>query len=346
MVFISTKSNQTVDDARGVILNPLPAADLEHIVRHTAKLSGVRVFMTGGTGFFGRWLLESFQVLSERAEIMVLTRDPSAFHAEVPHLANVRLCVGDVRNFEFPDFTPDYIIHAATPSTTGLATTDPAQTLDIILAGTQRVLEFARRAGARRLLLTSSGAVYGALPPELMHVGEDFTGSPDPLSPRSAYGEGTRVSELLCVLSGVPTVVARAFAFVGPHLPLDRHFAIGNFIRDGLAGGPIRISGDGTPLRSYLHAADLAIWLWTILLRGQPGRAYNVGDDRALTLAQVARLVADYFHTDIEIAKAATPGSPAQRYVPSTLRAQEELGLKTRIPLEEALDRTVRWLKT
>jgi nucleoside-diphosphate-sugar epimerase len=331
-------------------VKPLLGPDLEHIARHIAEpfaeMNGARVFVTGGTGFFGRWLLESFLSIDSGAQIMVLTRDAAAFRSEAPHLGRVQLCEGDVRSFPFPDFSPDYVIHAATPSSSGLAAIDPGETFDIIVRGTQRVLEFARRGAVRRLLLTSSGAVYGVQPPELSHVHEDYTGGPNPLAPGSGYGEGKRVSELLCVLSGVPTVVARCFSFAGPHLPLDRHFAIGNFIRDGLAGGPIRILGDGTPFRSYLHAADLAIWLWTILLRGQPGRAYNVGDERALTLAQVAGSVADYFHTDLTIARAAVPGSLAQRYVPSTLRARQELGLVTRIPFDEALDRTVRWLKT
>jgi nucleoside-diphosphate-sugar epimerase len=340
--------------------NPLPPEDLAHVLTHTRELwseaKGADFFVTGGTGFFGMWLLESFAHINDSLGLgmraTVLTRNPAAFAAKAPHLAtrsDLRFVAGDVRNFAFPAGTYPYVIHAATEASAALNEQAPHEMFDAIVGGTRRVLDFAAQAGPRKFLLTSSGAVYGRQPSDLTHVSEDYAGAPDPLAPSSAYGEGKRVAEHLCAVHarrhGYEVKVARCFAFVGPHLPLDTHFAIGNFLRDARAGRDIQIRGDGAPHRSYLYAADLAIWLWTLLLRGAAGRAYNVGSMADLTLGELAALTNRVtWNLGRVVIGAPASGGPAARYVPDTERAHRELGLAERIDLETALRRTFVWL--
>jgi dTDP-glucose 4,6-dehydratase len=138
--------------------------------------------------------------------------------------------------------------------------------------------------------------------------------------------------------------IARCVSFVGPHLPLNAHFAIGNFIRDALAGGPIRINGDGTPCRSYLYMADLAIWLWTILFRAPACRPYNVGSGESVTILETARAVAASATPALTVTVALTPmlgNSPLQRYVPNVFRSRVELKLNVEIGLRDAISRTL-----
>jgi nucleoside-diphosphate-sugar epimerase len=206
------------------------------------------------------------------------------------------------------------------------------------------------RAGATKLLLTSSGAVYGKQPAEMTQLPEDYPGAPDPLDPNSAYGEGKRLAELLCTLyhrqHGIETKIARCFTFVGPYLPLDTHFAIGNFIRDARAGGPIVVNGDGTPYRSYLYAADLAIWLWTILFRAPAGRPYNVGSDQAVRIAELATTIAGCFHPApaVRITRTPIPDQPATRYIPSVRRGRAELGLEQTLDVRKSIQKTATLL--
>jgi nucleoside-diphosphate-sugar epimerase len=157
------------------------------------------------------------------------------------------------------------------------------------------------------------------------------------------------MSEHLCVAYSNETQlacsIARCFAFVGPHLPLDAHFAIGNFIRDALANYPIHIKGDGTPLRSYLYAADLTIWLWTMLFTAPANRAYNVGSEDLYSIGGLAHLTAETLRPGlkVEIVGKPTLGAPISTYVPSTQRAKQELGLTQHISTAEAIRRTAAW---
>ena len=341
-------------------VKPLPPEDLEHVLEHTRELwseaSGGSFFITGGTGFFGMWLLESFAHINDKLALgmraTVLTRDPAAFASKAPHLAtraDLRFIQGDIRSFPFPEGHFDYIIHAATEASTKLNEEAPHEMFDAIVAGTRRVLDFATHCGVKKLLLTSSGGVYGKQPSEITHISEDYLGAPDPLLSASAYGEGKRLAEHMCCVHarhhGYEAKIARGFAFVGPHLPLDAHFAIGNFIRDAKRGAPIQINGDGTPMRSYLYASDLAVWLWTILFKAPHARAYNVGSVEDISIKDLADVVAMAHGGGLPLKPAVSQqsGCSILRYVPAINRASEDLGLRVRINLVEGINKTFIW---
>lgn len=343
---------------------PLPQDDLDHVLALTQSLweeaRGARFLITGGTGFFGMWLLESFRHINEALGLgmcaVILTRDPDKFAAKAPHLSrcnDLHFLKGDIRSFPYPEGAFSYVIHAATDASARLNQENPREMFDSIVSGTARVLEFASNAGVRKLLLTSSGAVYGKQPSEMTHVPETYHGAPDPLQMASAYGIGKLASEHLCLIEGVKrgfeVKIARCFAFVGPHLPLNTHFAIGNFLEAALSGRNLEIRGDGTPYRSYLYASDLAVALWTILFKGATARAYNVGSRYDLTISELARVVASTFGLSGSIHTFQTPPkvvTAASRYVPEVWRAEDELGLREHVSLPEALRKTAWWLRS
>jgi dTDP-glucose 4,6-dehydratase len=338
----------------------LPYQDLKHIMDHTRDLwedlRRARLFITGGTGFFGKWLVGSFlyanQQLDLKASASILSREPDSAKQSFPHLFSdpaITMLTGNVRNFEFPDGEFTHIIHAATDASAKLNDENPLAMLDTVIEGTRHTLDFAVQCKAEKFLLTSSGAVYGKQPAEMTHIPEEYQGAPDPSDPKSAYGIGKRTAEHLCTLYAkqyrLHSTIARSFAFVGPYLPMDIHFAIGNFILDGLNNRPIVIKGDGTPYRSYMYAADLTSWLWTILLRGESCRPYNVGSDEDMQIEQIAYAVAEQFTPPIgvKVLNRKEPGKTPERYAPDVGRAKTELGLTLNVSLRESIQRTIQW---
>lgn len=334
--------------------------DIDHAVDRMqplwSDLAGKRLFVTGGTGFFGRWLLETATTANRRfnlgLEIWVLSSRWEAFKNRAPALAAdpaIHGWSGDVRDYAFPPGRFSHVIHAASLLSQGHEP-DPQAMLDVIEGGTRRTLEFAAQAGVERFLFVSSGAVYGPQPPDCDRLAEDCLNAPDPLDARSTYGLGKRAAEHLCALAqrqhGFPITIARCFAFVGPHLPTGPGFAVLDFIRDALEHDRIRVNGDGTALRSYLYAGDLAVWLWTLLLRGQAGQAYNVGGDQAVSIAELANMVSTVLAPETPVSLAKAPQammSHRARYLPDVGKARRELGLEAWTDLPTALRRTAAW---
>lgn len=317
------------------------------------RLANQRLFITGGTGFFGLWLLSALSVTHQKGmlfEVTVLSRDPENFltrHPQFRKLSWLSFIVGDVSNFQIPQRDFDLILHAAA-ETSMEAHAEPLQMFDNIVFGARRVLEFAQLRGVRRILLVSSGAVYGKQLYPNIHQPENSQSACNPLLPISAYGEGKRVMELMGAIhhrkSGIEFVVARCFSFCGPGLPLDKHFAIGNFIYDALYGEQITIEGDGSSIRSYLYGADLAVWLLNLLLNGKSGQSYNVGSDVVLTIKELATIVRNTLspNKSILIRNNLVTSSSRSNYVPSIERARV-IGCEQWTSIEDSLRLTANY---
>ena len=314
------------------------------------------ILLTGGTGFFGRSLLRHWAATSDAGaltpQVTVLSRNPDTFARNYPDLARapwLRVQKGDVcvRTSLPQGQAFSHILHAATDSTLG-PQLSPLERYDQIVDGTRNLLDLAIASKAKRFLLTGSGAVYGPQPAGLTHLPESYNGMPDPLQAGNAYGVAKRTAEHLCALyfktHGLETVVARCFAFVGPDLPLDVHFAIGNFIRDALCEPAIMVRGDGSPVRSYLDQRDLAVWLTQLLDNGVAGEAYNVGSDQAITVAELANLVGRVLapNKDVHFSCTASASTDRNIYVPSIEKARQALGLQVKISLEDAIRETAK----
>jgi UDP-glucuronate decarboxylase len=317
----------------------------------------MHLLVTGGTGFFGKALLRYWSAGNvpnlTKARFTLLSRNPEQFISANAHLIsglNVQLVQGDIqRPKTLPEGDYTHVLHAATDSTAGLQLT-PLDRFNQIVEGTRNVLELARRCKTLRLLMTSSGGVYGNISHFTDGVPEDYLGMPDPLVPDNAYSVAKRQAEHLCALYndayGIQCVIARCFAFVGEDLPLNAHFAIGNFIRDALAGKEILIKGNGKQVRSYMDQRDLARWITVLLFKGKNNRAYNVGSPAGLSIFEIARKIAHLYSNkkpEIRVLNEEITVNDINRnfYVPNVSRAKLELNLELQFDFDESIRNTI-----
>ncbi|HSA31443.1 MAG TPA: NAD(P)-dependent oxidoreductase [Candidatus Omnitrophota bacterium] len=311
-----------------------------------------RIFVTGGTGFFGKWMLESFRwIINQegvKISVIVLSRDPERFLKTNPSFAReswLSFLKGDIRSFEWPEEHCDYMIHGAADAGAGRTPEQVHEVADVIEKGTERVLKFAAAKKPSRVLFLSSGAVYGTQPQNILHVDESYHGKPD-----TEYGRAKLSAERLCCeyasAHGFEIAIARCFAFIGPFLPLGRYYAAGNFLQNILDGKEVLIKGNGRTTRSYLYMSDLVIWLFKILQSGISLRPYNVGSDQRIEIADLAKLMVSLSGSNVpvRITNEYKEQGVAQ-YVPCIERAKKELNLKVGIGLEDAIRKMIEGAK-
>lgn len=338
-------------------------SDLDEVDRLVGSLwdhfRGAHILITGGTGFFGRWLVESLlwsnRVRSLNLQLTILSRDPATFLAgHGRYLAghpNLAWVAGSVSEFKAEGRPFTKIIHAASESNISGKADWPARQLASAIDGTRNIIALGAEHRIDAFLLTSSGSVY--LPSTDLEIGGRFSEGPSGLTDYTAerhiYGQSKKIMEIMTAMAGdsfgFRATIARCFAFVGPHLPLNANYAIGNFIRDVLEGRQITVSGDGTPLRSYLYASDLAAWLLTILARGSTARPYNVGGAKAYSIGEIAAIADSCSLRPQGVSIMQTPSGSGRpnSYLPDVGRAERELGLLATVPLRDAIERTLHW---
>jgi dTDP-glucose 4,6-dehydratase len=312
--------------------------------------------LTGSTGFVGTWLtlsfLEAKRKLGSRGDLILVSRNPLGQRRlleEAGYNSGYTTISSDVRLLS-PNSVPEgaRLIHAATPARASLNNSRPLEMLNIIVDGQKNLLEVAHAKETKAFLFLSSGAVYGKQPVDLEGLSEDWSGAPSVVDAQNAYHEGKRVAELMGNLYqsslNLPFVTARLFAFLAPFLPLDEHFAAGNFIGDAVAGRDISIQSGGGSIRSYQYGTDMSVWLWAILARGESGHAYNVGSDQSVTILELAQRVTAQSLGGVQVrVKGVDTPKNISRYVPAVHRAKLTLSLENCVQLDEAIRRTLRW---
>jgi len=315
------------------------------------KLRDSHVLITGGTGFVGKWLTETIIVLNQEynfnIQLYVLARNESKNHAFKEN-SNVHFIKSDIRNLKEIPSSIQYIIHAAGSPDSREHVSNPIRTIDTFYKGTQNILDQASRlSNLLKIVHLSSNKVYGN---NFAEVGVSEANTISTVFQNSdLYTEAKRVAEAICMAYRselhLPVVIARPFAFLGPFQSLEKPWAINNFIRDAMLGGPIRILGNEKTTKSYLYGSDLAAMLLNLLVLGESGEAYNVGNASPITLLCLANKIKEAINPAIEVkVKSSRDQYTSTLFdVPNCTKLEKLLRVKPLFSFDEALRRTITW---
>ncbi|HEY1173766.1 MAG TPA: NAD(P)-dependent oxidoreductase [Verrucomicrobiae bacterium] len=344
-------------------MNPaiaLVRADAEAVIEgRTQNLQALRnqhIFITGGTGFLGTWLLELINVLNEKhsfgIKVTAFSRNAKSLASRWPQLGQqswLKLTEGDIRHFTELPRDVRYIIHAAALTDRRLLASQPNAVAETNGLGLMRLLRAANlQEDLEKIVILSSGLVYGSQPWDMPCIDETYSGALRCDDVNVAYAESKRFAEVAaqCALSEskLPIVTLRPFAFVGPYQSLQLPWAVTDFMRDSFNGGPIRIMGDGATIRSIMYASDFAFWVLSALALGRLRQVYNVGSPEPIDLGSLAHLITRHFSPPPEIrTRLGQAGHDRTRLVPSVERAKKELSVTVTVPLADAIQRTITW---
>lgn len=311
---------------------------------------GRKFFITGGTGLIGRALVRA--LLRQRdllgiEQITLLSRNPERFRATKPEIANadgVRFIQGDMSTGGWPQESFTDVIHGAT-DVNDLLVSDRLAYAWSIVEGTKRILDYAERAGSERFLYLSSGAVYGPGPYPDAGIPETWPTAPALDTSATAYGQAKRYSEHLCALfaerTSVAVRVARIFSVIGPEVPLNSQYALGNFVRDVLNDNVdcLRVKGDGLASRSYMHINDVAAWLIAINERADRGETFNVGSGYEITIADLAMMIRSIAGSvkEVIVEGALADYGGRSRYFPDCGAIRTALGLGETVTIQRSI---------
>ena len=318
------------------------------------KLRNKRFFITGATGFFGLNLLESLLFLNKQFQLnmglTVLVRDINKASELFTRLSidsnSVDWVESDLLNvseFDFGDKKFDFVLHFAANANWELFQRQPEIERDIIIRGTDQMLDLAKKLDCRKFIYLSSGAVYGKQPPEILKWKESDSEayhSPD----KDIYGSAKVQAEKNCRIfgevHGLDCTILRGFAFAGAHLKLNSHYAIGNLIGCALQGDTIVVK-EGTTIRSYLYIVDAMIWILRAAVSDKAGGTYNLGSDESVAMEDLAYKISSITgNKDVRILS--RPPHP-NRYVPNIDLAKEELGVQVYTSLDQTIRHMIEW---
>ncbi len=311
-----------------------------------------RVIITGAAGFVGSHLAERF--LNEGWEVLgidnFITSTPENLRTlkENPAFRFMEMDVVKIDPSSLLDFEPSLVMHMASPASPVDYFNMPIETMLVNSEGTRKMLEVARRAGAR-FLFASTSEVYGD--PEIHPQPETYWGNVNPIGPRAVYDESKRYGEAMTMayrrLFELDVRIVRIFNTYGPRMRPNDGRVVSNFITQALTGKKLTIYGDGSQTRSFGYVADTVEGIFRLATYGGlEGEVVNIGNPAEITVKELADTIMKLIPSAAGIEYLPpVPDDPRKRR-PDITKAIKLLGWKPEVPLEEGLRKTIQYFRS
>ena len=331
--------------------------DLDACFNNTQAIQDLKnkvIYISGSSGFMGSWLLEAIRYLNEshgfNTKAYATAKEPELMMKRNPHLfsENVESLKIDVRSlFEIPSDVTHVVNLAGVPDVRVHAS-DPLRVMDTNIQGVCNMLSASSRLPMlEKFIHLSSGLIYGKVDSEL--ITEKELGTLEMASPSTCYVESKRVAETYCQVYRsqfrMPIVTLRPFTFIGPHQSIEMPWAINNFIKDAINGGPIRILRNEANRRSCMYPADMVNLILRTMARGESGDSFNLGSDDSKSMSDIAEIVSRCFSKKIMVELPINKSTDKSIFVPSMKKSSAKLKFELKYNVETSIKKTIEWLK-
>lgn len=345
------------------MLSKIIQEDIEYIINHNLDwniLSNSTVLISGASGFLPSYIVETLVYLNEKQnkniKIIALVRNKEKALKRFEHHKNIKdleFLVQDVCetiNIN-SEKKIDYIIHAASNASPKFYGTDPVGTINANVLGTVNLLKLAKEKSVKSFLFFSSGEVYGEVKENQIPTKENDYGYIDLLNVRSCYAESKRIGENLCVSwhhqYGIPIKIIRPFHTYGPGMDLNDGRVFADFVSDVIKNRNIVMKSDGSNTRAFCYISDFTVGMFSALLKGEIGVAYNVGFNKETSIVGLAKMLVRLF-PEKNLKVMMNNSYVSKEYLKSTVKRTcpdiskiKSLGWEPKIEIEEGFKRTI-----
>jgi dTDP-glucose 4,6-dehydratase len=328
--------------------------DLEFISRNGKstfnKLKGQNILIIGATSFVGMWVTEAilYADLKYNLEISITlisrnkakTIERFGSFISSGKISSIYKSLHEIQKSELIGINQVVNLATLTDSTSG-----DLQLIDNIQMF-QKFWSLLDSSSVKNILFTSSGAVYGKNPEKLIHLKEEDAANININYKNLGYGLGKISSEFLgfqwADRDNLNFKVARLFSFSGAFLPLKSNYVIGNFINNVINKEPLLIKNPGKVYRSFLYGAEMALWLWKILVEGN-NTVYNVGSDKEVSTIDLANLISEVFYGNKNVIVLKDNIPQNESYIPDISKIRNDLLVDIKYDINNSITNMINW---